>query len=188
MKKLISVAFLLLTLCLPGLLLAANGPLDKGSLVLSGTSYFAFQSGDLYENSSGDGLLTISANIGLGYFTSPGFELGGNFDITTLKQGDASATTLSLGPEIGYYFGANRVTEKIKGNWYPYVKGAFQYSSVSSGGASANGTTIAGKVGIIHMLSNAVAEDLGLKFQKEDWEGFSGTTIWFGVGITAFIW
>ena len=182
------VLSVVLVVCFAAAGMATDSPVDKGSKVLYGTSFFAYQSGDLYENSDGDGQLNITANLGLGYFVSPGFEIGGEFALITLKQGDASLTTTLFGPAVAYYFNAEKERAQIKGAWYPYVRAFYQYVNISSGGASASASSFGAMFGVVHMLSNAVAEDIGIKFQKDEIEGVSGTTIWFGAGIKAFIW
>ncbi len=169
---------------------AADGPIDKGSMIESGTAFLQYQSGELYENWKGEGLLTIAIAESFGYFVSPGFMLGGEFVVTSLSQGGNSLTTLNLGPVLGYYFNTDPTRSRVKGSVYPYVKGFFFFGTISNG-SSLTQTTFGVQGGVVFMMSKAVGTDLGLRFHSDRLSNGGsavGTTVWFGAGITAFIW
>ena len=63
MKNLFRVLFVftVITLFTSGMILAQSSPTDKGSKMIAGELAFSSASGDLYENSDGDGVTSIEA-------------------------------------------------------------------------------------------------------------------------------
>jgi hypothetical protein len=194
--------FMVLILAIASLASAQTSPVDKGSMILGGSAYFMSQSGDLYEV-DGDGTTTIGLEPEFGYFISPNIMIGGTLLYESEKMGDYKTTCMGIGPEVGYFFNMDKGRTDIKGSIYPYIKGFMTYKSEKS----ENGTetkydymSFGAKGGIIFMLSEAVALDMGLKFssdsqkQKEPEvaagadDSISGSTFMLGVGVTAFIW
>ena len=174
----------------------ADGPVAKGSMILTGNLYFMSQSGDLYENWEGDGLTTVSLTPGIGYFISPGFVIGGDFNLLNMSQGEYSGTAFSVGPKLGYYFGANNARTEFKGAAYPYIAAFASFGSISEEGDDDISTTSLGFTGgVVYMVSNAVGIDLGLRFASDkysteiDGESYSesGTSLLIGAGVSAFI-
>lgn len=185
---------------------ATDGPLDKGSYFIEGNIFFQSQSGELWEDFSGDGVTTIGAGNGMvefngaldispaiGFFAAPGFMIGAQVAFRSYSQGDDDIVIVGLGPTVGYYFGANKQRDKIKGVLYPYVRGFLTYGSLDFGGSDdLSVNQYGGKLGILAMLSNAVGADIAVKFQNDSWDfgdsdAISGTTITAGAGISAFI-
>ncbi|MBI5267362.1 MAG: hypothetical protein HY851_09040 [candidate division Zixibacteria bacterium] len=186
MKRfLILTTVILLVLAATGT--AANSPIDKGSVILGGSVSFSSMGGDLYKvGNSSTTLVQLTPSIG--YFVSPGLELGAEIAYTSISVGGVSASSFTFGPEVGYYFKSGARTE-VKGSIYPYLKGFMLFYS-SEGDKM---TTFGGKGGMNFMLSNAVALDAGVKFQSDSYKpdgattSTSGTILWVGAGITAFI-
>lgn len=173
--------------------MAAESPIDKGSMILGGNVYFMTQGGDLYKNANDDSRTTLSATPQIGYFIAPSIMIGGMFEYTKFSWGDNNGnTTFGIGPMVGYYFNMNPT--EIKGAIYPYIQGFFLYQTVKQEGADDKGktTSFGGRGGIDYMLSDAVALDIGVQFQSDsykfgDGESTSGTIIMVGAGITAFV-
>ena len=170
--------------------MAADSPVDKGSLILGGSASFTSMGGNLYkEGGKSSSLILLAPSVG--YFVSPGVELGAKIGFSSLSVGGSSLNTLSLGPEIGYYFPSGSNVE-IKGSLYPYIKAFFLYSSQKADGwsKSITGTTFGGQGGINYMLSKAVALDAFASLQSDSKSAgdvsVSGTILMLGVGITAF--
>ncbi len=172
---------------------AADSPVDKGSVMLGGSVYFMTQSGDLWENGDGDGLTTIAFDPGVGFFVAPGIFLGADVIFESQSQGDYDQSVLGLAPAIGYYFNLDPSRAEAKGAAYPYIKAFFSYQKYTFGDDEDSMTGFGGMGGINLMLSNAVAVDIGVKFESDsfdpDWspESLSGTSLMFGFGISAFI-
>lgn len=178
--------------------MAAESPIDKGSMIVGGTVYFQTQSGDLYKVGD-EKPTTIAFMPEFGYFIAPSIMIGATVDFENYKIGDYKDTYFAFGPMVGYFFNMNPA--QVKGAVYPYVKGFFMMGSekiVVGGGTpdtKYSGTQFGGKAGINYMLADHVALDLGLMFtsdkmkQKEpvETESVSGTTIQIGAGIQAFV-
>ena len=173
---------------------AADGPVDKGSIILGGTAYFQSASGDLYK--SGDDSQTwLGVMPEFGYFIAPSILIGLSVDFVSYSVGDYGTTDFGFGPMIGYYFNMDPARGEAKGAIYPYIKGFFNLNShsVKDVDGSDKTTSIGGMGGINYMLSNAVALDFGVKFQSDSYkpdgadESTTGTVMFFGAGISAFI-
>ncbi len=203
MLKTVLVCAVALLLC--GTLFAANSPIDKGSLFLSGSAYFQSQSGDLFEDMDGDGITSFgigSSSVGLtenfelsptvGYFVSPGVFIGAQFGYLGYSRGDYDFHIVGMGPTIGYYFKVNQAETEVKGSVYPYIRGFFNWANASNG-ASTRILQYGAKGGMLYMLSSAVAVDGSVMFRGDSWkpegasESITGTTISIGAGFSAFI-
>lgn len=193
-------------LLLCGMAMAADSPVDKGSLYLNGMAFFQSQSGDLYENGDGDALVSYGvgdASLGflqsfevsptVGYFVSPGVFLGAQAAFVGYSQGDNDLTGFALGPTIGYFFDTDPARTEIKGAVYPYIRGFFTWGQLSEDSYDLTILQYGGRGGLLYMLSSAVAADANVRFQGDSWkpegasESTTGTTLAIGVGITAFI-
>ena len=173
----------------------ADGPVAKGSMLLSGGLSFTMQSGDLYENDDGDAFTTLAFTPGFGYFVSPGLMVGANVNYLKMSQGDNSASVTSFGPMVTYYFGANNGRTEFKGTVYPYLGALAAFGSSDDGDDESDDdpsiTTFGFKGGIVYMMSNAVGLDAGVHYSSDKWsiddESASGSTIQIAVGITACV-
>jgi hypothetical protein len=173
--------------------MAAESPIDKGSMMLGGMVFYQTASGDLYENANDETPSLISINPEFAYFVAPSICIGANFEYTKYTFGSADYTNLGIGPTVGYYFNMNPT--EVKGAIYPYVKGFFHYNSLEREGFDDKykTTTIGGNGGINFMITEAVAVDFGVVFSSEsekfgDGDAVKGTVLWFGAGIDCFIW
>jgi len=183
---------------------AVEGPIDKGSMVLEGNVFFQSQGGDFYKLASEtgeDGQTVIGFMPSIGYFVAPSIMVGALIDFTKQSQGDESLTQYGFGPMVGYFFNMDPERTEVKGAIYPYLKAFFTYGKMTSDDGDdatdetdVSVTSFGGMGGIMFMLSNAVAADIGVRFENESYkadgddESISGTVITFGLGFTAFIW
>jgi len=172
---------------------AADAPFDVGSINLTGNVYYMNQTGDIYENSDGDGTNTVTITPGFGYFIAPGLMLGGMIDFKKISLGEYSESTLAVGPRVAYYFGANRDRSVISGAVYPYFSwfatiGSIDYAYLSDN-VTAKSVGVTG--GIVVMLSTSVGLDVGIRYSSDSWRYIAadanGTTIQMGAGIASFI-
>ena len=189
MKRLLVLTLLLVVFASTSY--AAENPVDKGSIILSGSVYFSNLSGDLYEV-DGDALTMISADPNFGYFVVPNVMIGATMEFSNTSQGDESMSVLGAGPMVGYFFDMTKA--EVKGSIYPYIIGFFTYRSVSDDAwdEDVSVTTFGGKIGMDYMLSDGVALNTGVKFTSVsskygDEDSVSGTEIWVGAGVSVFI-
>ena len=195
MRTLTCVAAILL---LSGAVMAAETPVDKGSMILGGTAYFQSQGGDLADSLYGDSRTEFGLTPSVGYFVAPSIMIGGEIQFISSSIGDYKETSFRVGPVVGYYFNIDATRTEPKGAIYPYVKGFFLYGQEKYDDGTNDFTidvmTFGGQGGGIFMLSNAIGLDAGVRFQSDSWkpedadESTTGTTLWFGAGITAFLW
>lgn len=190
---------------LTGAVAAAEGPIEKGSLLLDGSLYFQSQSGELFVGSDDESVTTfaigsvdmsvISLDISptIGYFIANGVCIGAQFGFQSFSFGDDDKVSIfAIGPSVGYYVRINPASEDSKGAAYVYGRGFFSFGSVKDEDDSGPDITqYGGNLGLIYMVSSAVGADVSVKFQQDSWkdEGdtATGTTVRFGVGLTAFI-
>ncbi len=174
---------------------AAESPIDKGSMIVGGTLMYASLGDDLYE-SDDESMTLITVTPSVGYFVSPGLLIGADFTFSSISAGDDGIdySAFAIGPCVGYYFNMDPTRVEAKGAMYPYIKGFFLYGSVSEDDEDATMTSFGGRGGIIMMLSNAVALDMGIQYNKDSFEpdgadeSISGSRLQIGGGITAFLW
>lgn len=167
--------------------LAQGYAIDKGAWVLDGTVSLTSQGGELYENSQGDRLTSLSLAPSVLYFVVPGLAIGGSLNLGYAAQGDNSATTIGVGPEIAYFFGAPESTV------YPFVDGSVGYFSLNTEGADASGITFEAGAGIAAMLSPSVALIIQATYNIANVsvdqvnETFSGNQFGLQMGVAAFL-
>ena len=187
-------------LAIAGAVAAAESPIDEGSLYLDGSVFFQRQSGELW----GDGLTSAGVGNGsfslqegfeigptVGYFTSPGLFVGGQFAILYYEQGKSNLAAIALGPTVDYFFRTGQGRTEVKGSAYPYIRGFLSWGNLVSGGDVAI-WQFGGKGGLLYMLSGAVALDIAARFQGDSWRpdgglSINGTTVSVGIGVSAFI-
>jgi hypothetical protein len=185
--------FVVLVLCLVvGTAFSQDFAVDKKAWIISGTVEFSSSSGDLYENSDGDALTEIAFVPAADYFVAPNIFVGGMISYVSWSQGDASVSTMGIGPEVGYAFG--NADSKV----FPFAKAGFQYLSVSydygSGTDKVTGSDITITLGVILpvMQHIGITPQLSYHIQsmKGDWDGAEsedGSIIRVGAGIAGLV-
>lgn len=213
MKKLVLI--LCITAAFAVAASAADGPVDRGSLVLDGSVHFAAQSGELHESPDGGNYWSFGVSPSVGYFIAPGLLVGLEAGFFRSSSGDYSDFTgYHVGPFIGYYFNAGSGRTKVRGAIYPFVIGSFGYQRtvnnyqytywdlwgevVENVEWTLEETQFGGEAGAIFMVSNAVGVKVSglvtsesvttrndLYVESED--SNKGVTFMLGAGITYFI-
>ncbi|MCP4705918.1 MAG: hypothetical protein GY865_15065, partial [candidate division Zixibacteria bacterium] len=154
--------------------------IDMGSTIIGGSAFLSIESAE------GSSLTTISLMPTFGYFVSPGFMMGGTVSLLSMSSGGASVTAFGIGPELRYYFNANNIDPEIKGSMYPYL-GAF-VSFVGESGSDDNLTQFGGVLGFNQMMSEQLSSEFQFRvFRTSYGNDFNTTTIYFGIGITGFL-
>jgi hypothetical protein len=195
MKK--AIIILAMAMLLAASISSAEGPVDKGSMIVGGEVSFTSQGGDLYENSDEDGVTTIAFMPNLSFFVAPSIAVGGEVIFQKFSQGDYSESAFGIGPTVAYFFNTDPTRTEIKGAVYPYVQVYFQYIKLSrdagDGDDEATMTAFGGKGGIMYMLTKHWAVNSNLYFQSESFkpdgadDSVSGSTMGLSVGVTAFL-
>jgi len=180
-------------------------PTDKGSKMLLGEVSFTSQSGDLYENSDGDGSTTLSIRPSFGVFIVPGFAIAGDLIYDRTAQANVSYTVFGIAPKVTYFIGGNKKPAAIKGSTLPFVGLGFGYVSHTSKStwenwassqealeSTTNGTVIVLGGGILHMLSGSLGMVGELNYQMdklkpEEGDSVSGNVFMLRIGITGFL-
>ncbi|MEE4311168.1 MAG: hypothetical protein V2J62_04810 [candidate division KSB1 bacterium] len=191
MKKTFRVLFVftVITLFTSGLILAQSSPIDKGSKIIAGELAFSSASGDLYENSDGDGVTSIEADPFFAYFIAPGLAVGANLLFESESQGDYSQSGWGIGPRVIYFIGSNGPT-------YPYVDVSFLYMSGSwdtgENDYSWSGNMIRFGGGVMHMITSSVGLFGGVAYsidsmKPEDGDSESGSQFHIAGGLAVFL-
>ncbi|MFC1475350.1 hypothetical protein ACFLQG_01760 [Candidatus Zixiibacteriota bacterium] len=194
-------------IALASAVMAADSPIDKGSLLLDGSVYYQSQTGELWDDNEDVGVTTVgfgSVGIGaislevtptVGYFVANGVCIGAQIGFQSISFGDDDKINIfAVGPSLGYYVKTNPSSTDVKGSVYIYGRGYVTFGSLRDENDDGTDITQYGaNVGLIYLVSSAVGADLSMKIQKDSWkdkdasEAETGTTIRFGVGLTAFI-
>ena len=98
---------------------------SKSAWIVSGLASFAQQSGDRFENASGDGVTTISFAPTALYFVIPGLGVGGSIGYSKSSQGDDSESLTTYGPTVAYYFDTGN-------SMIPYIGAGMEWGTASS--------------------------------------------------------
>lgn len=193
-----TLSCLAVMLLLSGAVMAAETPIDKGSMIVDGSVYFMSQGGDYYKDTADNSVAVIGIMPSVGYFVAPSIMVGGQIVYVSASQGDDKETTFGVGPVVGYYFNLDATRTEVKGAIYPYVQAFFVYGQYkcewTGGDETTDITMFGGEGGGVFMLSNAVGLNASVQFQSESFkpdgadESISGTTLTVGAGITAFLW
>ncbi len=150
--KVLSV--MVLTVFLAGSLLAQEGAVDKGVILLGGGLSFSSSGGDFYENADGDRMTEVSLSPKFGYFVIPSLAVGVMVDFNMVKQGDYDPTTWGVGPFVSYYIDLDQ--EGGKGSVYPFVGASYTYGKWKFGDDEATQHNIKFGGGVNYMLTNTV--------------------------------
>lgn len=201
MKKITII--LVMVLLLATIALSAEGPVDKGNMIVGGEFSFTSNGGDYYENNDGDGLTIIGLSPFMSFFVAPSIAFGGEIQYEKSSRGDFSQSIFGVGPTVAYFFNYDPTRTEIKGVVYPYVQAYFAYAKVSEDydGNDFEGTVtyFGGKGGIMYMLTKHWAVNTNLYYQSGNFkqtkpevpDGFddskSGNTLGCNVGVTAFL-
>lgn len=200
MKK--AIIILAMALLVAATVSSAEGPVDKGSMIVGGEVSFSSQGGDAYENDDGDGVTNIGFSPFLAFFVAPSIAVGGEILYEKSSQGDYSQSTFGVGPTVAYFFNLDATRTEVKGTVYPYVQAFFKYAKYTSGPGydfKRTVTYFGGKGGIMYMLTEHWAVNTNLYYQSENYkqtepevpegedDSVSGNTLGFNVGVTAFL-
>lgn len=213
MKKLVWTVCCTLLLC--HVAFAADGPIDKGSLMLDGSVSFIAQSGELHESSDGDGYWAISFSPSVGYFVLPGLLLGMEAGFLHSSQGDFyKVDGYHIGPYVGYYFNGNPDKKQARGSIYPFAKGSFGFQRTETTSiysfwdgwdeymveieTTRKELRYEAEAGAVFMVSNAVGINVSgqiisstVKWDSDAYENsgesLSGLTFLIGAGVTYFV-
>ena len=189
----ISMTIMCLFWLMTPIIVAGESPVDQGSMILAGSFDFSVTGGEIVDD---EPLVVFRLQPTLGYFVAPGLMIGGQFHFETASQDENTATLFGIGPIAGYYFGANNIRSQIKGSAYPYIRGQFSYSKMSTDGSYGYNTfEVGGGIGVVFMISSTIGLDLGGNYNyisqnfDTDWydKSETGYRIFFGGGISAFI-
>ncbi len=198
MKRLLIIAVVFL---FAASITAADGPTDKGSLILEGNASFSSISSDDMLGDESATIINIIPTIG--YFISPNLLIGADIEFLKVSYGDMSGSSFGIGPSVGYYFNMDKTRIDAKGAVYPYIKGFFIYTSSKLEAEEEEEedeeevefttTTFGFQGGMIFMLSNYVGANFSARYSFDKYkpegadESADGNTLNIGVGITAFI-
>lgn len=160
---------------------------DKGAFILSGTGGFISQGGDLYEDFEENRLSTFTLTSAVNYFVVRNMFIGAGLSYNRMAQGDASVSTIGIGPTVGYAFGK----KESKSN--PYIAAGIQLYSLGSDGDTTSGTDISIGAGMIISIKEhfGLIIEVGYHFQNlknEAWpESISGNIFGISIGIAGLL-
>ena len=161
--------------------------LDKGSLLITGTGSFSTSGGDLYKSADNKRLNSIAVIPSVNYFIYPNVFAGLGFAYDRTSQGDASATTIGVGPRVGYVNGDK--DSKV----LPFFDWGVDYNSSKIDDQTISGLSVVIGGGVIVLGS----ENMGLVVEatwnvaemkaKDADSPETGNAVTIGIGIAGFI-
>jgi hypothetical protein len=160
---------------------------DKGAFILSGTGGFLSQGGDLYEDLEENRLSTFTLTSAVNYFIVRNVFIGAGLSYNRMAQGDASVSTIGIGPTVGYAFG------KTESKSNPYIAASIQLYSLGTDGDTTSGTDISIGAGMIFSIKEhlGLIIEAGYHFQNlknEAWpESISGNIFSISIGIAGLL-
>ena len=194
MKHFLLLFFIIFVFCLATS--GANSPIDKGSVRFGGSLLFMNLSGDIY-GSGGDGITAFAFMSGVEFFTSARASAGIDLILLNLSSntrfGDYDINGWGVSPNLGFYFGNALDSAKIKAKYYPYGKISFSYLSGEIDNLEGKMIRLGLKGGLILMITKSMALDIGAQYSLDSFKAKNadsskkGSGIWFGAGISAFI-
>jgi hypothetical protein len=158
---------------------AQPAALGAGSMLIGGTA--SVRMDRIGENDTWQATLLPRVE----YFVSRGLSAGGQAGVTYVRQGEASASTVSVGPAVTYYFVGG-------GTVHPYLRGAANLArtSLSQSDASVSLWRWTGAAGVLLLLNEAVGLDAQLLVSRADSDARNSeavTTVGLVLGISAFV-
>ncbi|MBU0985417.1 MAG: outer membrane beta-barrel protein [candidate division Zixibacteria bacterium] len=186
--------------------LAADGPIDRGSLVNSSELFVRHDAGDVNKQAT-----TIQIVPAISYFFAPGLALGTELYYQNISIDEENLSSWGIGATAGYYLNSSPSRSEVKGAIYPYIvvfgglgqttrknrtvytySGGISYSSLAKQDYDTQHYGV--QVGAVHMMSQAIGLDISIRYQKirekvdgtENW--VTGSQLMAGAGIKAFIW
>jgi len=191
MRKACYIIFITILFCGVNAAFATENAVDKGSMLIAGAASAGFSSasGDLWENADGDAITVISLYPSAMYFFMPNFAVGATVGFMNSSQGDASISSMMLGPKVAYFF--SLTDSKI----HPFLAASGGYSSYSVENGekmTQDGFEFSGMGGALFMVGDhmgftgeVVVTYESLAWEDEDSE--TGMTIGVRLGVVGFI-
>ena len=180
-----ALTFLMLLLALTPRPARAQVPaLSRGSLIVGGSAAV-----DITDTGDSDNITSIALTPHVEGFVKDGLAVGGDVLLGRSSQGDASVTTIGIGPVVAYYFGD-------EGTTHPFVRGGVRWvhasSDFSAGSSSQSTTGLHASAGLLLLLSDAVGVEAALYWEHNRYKPESGSTFnsnryGLNAGISAFV-
>ncbi|HPG39553.1 MAG TPA: hypothetical protein PLP19_00155 [bacterium] len=177
MKKISSFLMILIT---STCIFAQQYAIDKGAVIMSGTTTFSSYGGDLYER-SGDRMTTLTIAPALNKFVGKNIFIGAALAYSKMSRGDNSSTTLGVGPTIGYAIGDAKSTN------YPFLGVGISYYSVGDEDDSTGGHDIKLSSGIIISSHKHIGIIIEAGYHMMSLESTKGDIITIGLGIAGLL-
>lgn len=166
--------------------------IDKKATIISGMGIFSSQSGDLFEDTNGNGYTTVTFNPTVNHFVTKNFFLGGGFEISTESQGTYHSNAIGIGPQLGYALGGPNSLV------YPYLDLGISYYLMNADyGMNDNyhisGSDIAFGFGVIVPVKSHIGlifeggyHSINLK-DKDSNQSYSGNIFSLGLGVAGLL-
>ncbi|MBN1998062.1 hypothetical protein JW935_10950 [candidate division KSB1 bacterium] len=176
-------------------LTAQNYPTDAGSMMFGGDVSWTSAKGDLYENSTGEKMVTFEMDPSFSYFFIPGLAAGVNVLVEKVSQGDVSNTTLGIGPRLTWFPIRPDKRAMIEGATMPYVGAAYillkNVKDAGSNEVEATGSMIKLGAGVLYLMANNFGFYGELSYsmdelKRENLDAQSGNQFRFAIGLKVF--
>ncbi|MGI6073152.1 MAG: outer membrane beta-barrel protein [Fermentimonas sp.] len=166
-KRLFYITVLMLSIAT-----VSNAQMKKGSFEISGNS--ALQVSSSKVEGAESSTTTVIFNPSVGYFVMDGLSVG--LSANVLKSG--GSTEYAILPSAKYYFPFDMVFK-------PYVGLGLGYGGVS-GDNDASGFALAAGGGLTYLINSNVGVNLGLEYQRIDYDGAVNNSFGGLVGFSLF--
>ncbi len=179
-----ALAFVLALLCL-----STAGYADQGGRIFNFHGNFASASGDAYENENGDSMTAFDLGATLFHFMTDFVAIGLGASYDRVGQGDHSASTLGVGPQVGVYFNDDW-SERTA---HPFVRGGWAYGKETwddgDNSVSETSSTFFFGGGVLSMFTDTVGIFLQGTYtmdtvSPEEGDSVKGSHLLFGAGVT----
>ena len=165
-------------LVLPGMLSGQNNALEKGSLKVAGAGSLMSSGRDAADTRS----TRASIDASVSYFVRSGLAVGASLGLGYTSQGEASASSMSLGPQATLYFGGQDA------ELHPYLSALVGLGrrAVSQGDLddSANEVRFRASGGLLTFLTPSVGVHVEAFYERfDDRSAASLDSDHFGIGV-----
>lgn len=164
--------------------LSAAAQFEKGRILLGGASNLGFSSGKT-DSDQDDNEVNFNLDLKVGYFVIDNLNAGLGIDFASFKEGDASISSLGVGPYLRYYFPFKMFGE------LSYAFGS-QKIDFGDGDATASTGDLGITVGYAIMVTDrfAVEPSFGFhatSYKPEEGDTSTGSNVALNIGLTLFL-
>jgi hypothetical protein len=136
-------------------------PIGRRSTLLAGSVAFSSGGGEAYADAEGNRFVQWDLYPTVQHFVARGVAVGGAIGISSVSQGETSASIYGIGPRVSYFIGPRHPAAPARGTPLPFLGLGLLWTRIAADDGfvdvSGSGLTLSLGGGVAFMVSESVA-------------------------------